>query len=82
MSVCACQLQTCPHDNSLPVAARITKFVPEVQNTLVKIPIVLGVVELDPKGEIQLKSTIFIMSDTHFYLLGVGGTYLQSAAYF
>ena len=33
----------CPCDNSSPLQARITKFEPELQNTLVKIPIVLGV---------------------------------------
>ena len=33
----------CPCDNSSPVQARATKFGPEVQNTLVKIPIVLEV---------------------------------------
>ena len=33
----------CPWDNSSPVRARTTKFGPEVQNTLVKISIVLGV---------------------------------------
>ena len=33
----------CPWDNSSPVPARANKFGPEVQNTLVKIPIVLGV---------------------------------------
>ena len=32
----------CPHHNSLPIQARITKFGPEVQNSLVKIPIALG----------------------------------------
>ena len=32
----------CPHHNSSPIQDRITKFGPEVQNTLVKIPIVLG----------------------------------------
>ena len=42
--VCVCVYQSlaCPHDNSSPVQARITKFGPEKQNTLVKIPIVLG----------------------------------------
>ena len=35
----------CPHNNSSPVQARTTKFGPEVENTLVKIPIVL-VIEL------------------------------------
>ena len=33
----------CPRDNSSPVQARVTKFGPEVLNTLVKIPVVLGV---------------------------------------
>ena len=34
--------QVCPRDNSSPVQARITKFGPKMQNTLVKVPIVLG----------------------------------------
>ena len=40
--VCRCVRQSwaCPSDNSSTVHARITKFVPEKQNTLVKIPIV------------------------------------------
>ena len=42
VSVCVCQLLACPHDNSSPVQARITKVGPDKQNTLVKIPIVLG----------------------------------------
>ena len=33
----------CPRDNPSPVHARATKFEPEVLNTLVKIPVVLGV---------------------------------------
>ena len=32
----------CPHHNSLPIQARITKFGPEVQNSLIKIPVVLS----------------------------------------
>ena len=32
----------CPHHNSSLIQARITNFGPEVQNALVKIPIVLG----------------------------------------
>ena len=42
--VCVCVYHSlaCPHDNSSPVQARITKFGPEKQNTLVKIPIVFG----------------------------------------
>ena len=42
VSVCVYQSRACPHDNSSPVQARITKFGPEKQNTLVKIPNVLG----------------------------------------
>ena len=33
----------CPCDNSSPIQAWTTKFGPEVQNTLVKIPVVLGI---------------------------------------
>ena len=32
----------CPDHNSLPIQARITKFGPEVGNSLVKVPIILG----------------------------------------
>ena len=42
VSVCVYQSLACPHDNSSSVQARITKFGPEKQNTLVKIPIVFG----------------------------------------
>ena len=34
--------QVCPRDNSSPVQARITKLGPKMQNTLVKVPMVLG----------------------------------------
>ena len=37
-----CQPLACPRDNSGPVQARMAKFGPKLQNTLVKIPIVLG----------------------------------------
>ena len=37
--VCVYQSLACPRDNSWPVQARITKFGPEKQNTLAKIPI-------------------------------------------
>ena len=42
--VCMCvyQSRACPHDNSSPIQARITKFGPEMQNTLVYVPIVFG----------------------------------------
>ena len=42
VSVCVYQSLACLHDNSSPVQARMTKFGPEKQNTLVKIPIVFG----------------------------------------
>ena len=34
--------QVCPRDNSSLIQARITKFGPEVQNTLLKVRIVFG----------------------------------------
>ena len=40
--VCVYQSRACPHDNSSPSQARITKFGPEMQNTLVWVPIVFG----------------------------------------
>ena len=36
-----CQSLACPRDNSGPIQARITKFGPNMQKTLVKVPIVL-----------------------------------------
>ena len=39
--LCACQSLACPRDNSRPVQARITKFGPKMQKTLVKVPMVL-----------------------------------------
>ena len=43
LSVClsVCQSLACPRDNSGPVQTRITKFGTKMQNTLVKVPIVL-----------------------------------------
>ena len=40
--VCVYQSRACPHDNSSPIQARNTKFGPEMQNTLVWVPIVFG----------------------------------------
>ena len=37
-----CQSLACPRDNSGPVHARIATFGPNMQKTLVKVPIVLG----------------------------------------
>ena len=42
----------CWYNNWSPVQTRITKFGIEVQNTLVKIPIVLWVIDLDIQGQI------------------------------
>ena len=42
VSVCVCQSRACPHDNSSFIQARITKFGPEMQNTLVYVPFVFG----------------------------------------
>ena len=44
LSVClsVCQSLACPRDNSGPIQARIAKFGPKMQKTLVKVPIVLG----------------------------------------
>ena len=35
VGLCVCQSRACPHDNSSLIQARITKFGPEIQNTLV-----------------------------------------------
>ena len=43
MCVCVRQSSVCPDDNLSPAQAAITKFGPEVQNILIKIPIVFGV---------------------------------------
>ena len=40
--VCGYQSRACPSDNSSSIQARIAKFGPDVQNTLVKVLIVLG----------------------------------------
>ena len=42
MCPCVCQSLACPHDNSGPVQAKISKFGPKMQRTLVKVPIVFG----------------------------------------
>ena len=61
MCVCLCVRQSwaCPSDNSSTVQARITKFGPEKQNTLVKIPIVfLGQLTLTFKVKFNFKLKI------------------------
>ena len=51
-----CQSRASPHNNS-PVQPRLTKFRPELQNTLVKVPIVLGAWKV--KFYLITKSCIF-----------------------
>ena len=46
------QSQACPADNSSPVQARATKFGQTMQNTLVQIPIVFRLIELNLIGQI------------------------------
>ena len=50
VSVClsVCQSLACPRDNSGPVQARIKKFRPKMQKTLIKFPIVLWTDRLWP----------------------------------
>ena len=57
VSMCLCVYQSlaCPHDNSGTIQTRITKFGPKMQKTLFFF-IVLGAVNLDLQGQIQLKS--------------------------
>ena len=54
--VSVCQSRACPRDNSPLVQASITKFGVHMQKTLVKNPIVLGVIDLDLQGQFQLRS--------------------------
>ena len=54
VSVCVCvrQPRNCPRHNSPRVQARTTKFGQKVHNNLVKVPIVLGAIDLDLQGQI------------------------------
>ena len=54
VSVClsVCQSLACPRDNSGPVQARVAKFSPKMQKTLVKVPIVFGAIDRDLQGQI------------------------------
>ena len=47
-----CQPRPCPSDNLSLIQARITKFGPEVQNTLIKISVALGLIYMDLQGQI------------------------------
>ena len=73
VSVCVCvcvrQSSVCPDDNLWPAQATITKIRPEVQNTLVKIAIVLGFIDIDLQREIELKSHNL----PHFGLVSLSG---------
>ena len=50
--VCLCQSFTCSRDNSGPVQARITKFGPKMQKTLLRSIIFCGLIDLDLQGQI------------------------------
>ena len=49
---CARQPRACPRDNSPPMQARTTKCGQTMQNSLFKVPIILGVIDLDLQGQI------------------------------
>ena len=63
LCVCAClcvrQSPVCSRHNLSSVQVIITKFGSDVQNTVIKVPVVFGVIELDLQGQIQLKSQIY-----------------------
>ena len=61
--VCERQPWVCRRHGSSAIQARITKFGPEMQNTLVKILIVLGAINLDLQCRIQLKSSNWPLFD-------------------
>ena len=54
LSVCVCvrQPRACPRHKSWRVQAKTTKFGQKVQNNMVKVPIVLGAIDLDLQGQI------------------------------
>ena len=52
----------CPQHNSSSVQVRITKFEPDVQNTLVNIPVVLVAINLDLQDEIRIEKSNFLAS--------------------
>ena len=62
-AVCERQPRVCRRHGSSAIQARITKFGPEMQNTLVKILIVLGAINLDLQCRIQLKSSNWPLFD-------------------
>ena len=57
-----CQPQACPRENSSPIQASITKFGCEVQNNLVKVPIVSGAIDIDLQGFMVKISPILSLS--------------------
>ena len=81
MCVRICQPQACPHHNSSPLQARITKLGSEMQNTLIKLPVVLWANDLDLQDEILLKTPNLshfelVRTITH-YLLKLGSPNLD-----
>ena len=56
--VSMCQSGACLRDKLSPIQAAITKYGPQVLNTLVKFPIALGVTDLNLQGQIKLQNQI------------------------
>ena len=59
VSPSACH-QVCPRDNSSPVQVRATKFGPKVLNTLVKIPVVWGLIEHDMSNLTYFQNPVYL----------------------
>ena len=61
-----------PHHNSSPIQVRITTFGPEVQNTLVKIPVILGggrlTLTFTVKFDLKVKFSSFTTIQGHIWL--------------
>ena len=51
----------CTRNKLPPIGARTARFGEKMQNTLIKIAIVLGLIDFDLQGQIKLKSSKFIM---------------------
>ena len=65
LCVCVCQSRACQRDNLKPVQGRITKFGPDVQNTLVKIPIALWQLTLTSMIKFKIEVQILWMPSFH-----------------
>ena len=64
------QRRHCPRDKLSPVQARSTKFEPEVQSTLVKIPFIWGWLTFTSKVKFNFKVGIYFILIWHLPLTG------------